>query len=60
MEDTIREIRILAQKKDKKGFEALLPKAFQTIDKAAKIKYIKKNTAARYKSRLSALLKKIS
>ncbi len=60
MEDLIKEIRILAQKKDKKGFETMLPQTVQAIDKAAKTKYIKKNTASRYKSRLAALLKKIS
>lgn len=35
----------------------LLPKAYQAIDKAAKRGVIKKNTAARKKSRLSKLTK---
>lgn len=43
-----------------KGDEAksLLPRAYKMIDKAAKRGVIKKNTAARYKSRLSRTVKK--
>lgn len=37
--------------------QALLPSAYKAIDKATKTGIIKKNTAARKKSRLSALLK---
>ncbi|MEX0652205.1 MAG: 30S ribosomal protein S20 [Candidatus Paceibacterota bacterium] len=45
----------------KKGKEALelLPKAYKALDKAAKRGVIKKNTASRKKSRLSAAIKKI-
>ena len=42
---------------DKTEAEKLLPKAYQAIDKAAKRGIIKKNTAARKKSRLTALFK---
>lgn len=35
----------------------LLPKVYQALDKAAKTKLIKKNKAARLKSRFSRLLK---
>jgi len=35
-----------------------LPKAYQVLDKTVKTKLIKKNTASRLKSRLSALIKK--
>ena len=45
---------------DKKTAEAvkLLSEAYKAIDKAAKNDLIKKNTAARKKSRLSKLIKK--
>ncbi len=45
--------------KDKKVAEQLLPTAYKEIDKAAKMNIIKKNTAARYKSRLAAKIKAI-
>jgi small subunit ribosomal protein S20 len=45
--------------KDKSTAEKLLPSAFKSIDKAAKGKVIHKNTAARYKSQLSRLIKGI-
>jgi small subunit ribosomal protein S20 len=41
-----------------KGADAALSAAFQAIDKAAKRGVIKKNTAARKKSRLVAALKR--
>lgn len=37
----------------------LLPLAYAEIDKSAKTNYIKPNTAARKKSRLSAMIKKV-
>lgn len=42
-----------------KEAEALLPKAYKAIDKAAKRGVIKQNTAARKKSRLAAALKRV-
>ena len=47
---------------DKKVKEAsvLVPKVYQAIDKATKRGLIKKNTAARKKSRLLARLNKLS
>jgi small subunit ribosomal protein S20 len=44
-------------KTDKVEAGKMLSKAFQTIDKAAKRGVIKKNNAARKKSRLSKLIK---
>lgn len=44
-----------------KNFEktkSLLPKVYQTVDKAAQRKVIKKNTASRYKARLARSLQK--
>lgn len=46
---------------DKKGAEAkaLVPALYKALDKGAKRKYLKANTAARYKSRIMKALKKI-
>lgn len=44
---------------DAKKAQELLPVAYKAIDKAAKNGVIKKNTAARKKSRLSHAIKKI-
>ncbi len=51
--------RVLAQK-DVNAAQALFPKTFSLIDRAAKWGVIKKNTAARYKSRLHVGLKALT
>jgi small subunit ribosomal protein S20 len=56
MKEIIKKIE-KSSKTDKVGAEKMLSKAFQTIDKAAKRGVIKKNNAARKKSRLSKLVK---
>ncbi|MBZ5634027.1 MAG: 30S ribosomal protein S20 [Acidobacteriia bacterium] len=56
----IRAMRRLLESKDTKGATALVPKTFSVIDRAAKWGIIKKNTAARYKSRLTIRLRKIA
>jgi small subunit ribosomal protein S20 len=56
----IRAMRRLLESKDAKAAEALVPKTFSLIDRAAKWGVIKKNTAARYKSRLTMRLRKIA
>ena len=53
----IRAMRLLLKGKDKDGAASALPKTFSVIDRAAKNGIIKKNTASRYKSRLSARVK---
>jgi small subunit ribosomal protein S20 len=53
----IRAMRRLLDKKDASGAQAELPQTFSIIDRAARWGIVKKNTAARYKSRLSARLK---
>ncbi|MCR4330678.1 MAG: 30S ribosomal protein S20 [Patescibacteria group bacterium] len=60
MKEAIKEIKVLTR--DKKSVEAKtsLSEAYKAIDKAAKRGVIKKNTAARKKSRLSAMIKKAS
>jgi len=56
----IRKMRRLLEAKDAKGAAALFPATFSLIDRAAKWGIIKKNTAARYKSRLTLRLRKLS
>ncbi|BDC47726.1 MAG: 30S ribosomal protein S20 [Acidobacteria bacterium] len=54
---TIRALRRLMDKKDVKGAEAQIPSTYSLIDRAAKWGIIKKNTASRYKSRVTKRLK---
>jgi small subunit ribosomal protein S20 len=56
----IRAMRRLLEAKDAKGANELVPKTFSVIDRAAKWGIIKKNTAARYKSRLTIRLSKLA
>lgn len=56
----IRAMRRLLESKDAKGAAELAPKTFSMIDRSAKWGIIKKNTAARYKSRLTLRLRKLS
>jgi len=56
----IRAMRRALTGKDPAAAAALLPKTFSLIDRSAKIGIIKKNTAARYKSRLHARVKALS
>jgi small subunit ribosomal protein S20 len=53
-------MRRLLEAKDAKGASALAPKTFSLIDRSAKWGIIKKNTAARYKSRLTLRLRKLA
>lgn len=53
-------MRRLLEAKDAAGATALVPKTFSLIDRAAKWGIIKKNTAARYKSRLTRRLRKLA
>ena len=55
---TVKELRTLVAEKKIKEAQALLSKAYKTIDKSAKTNLIKKNTASRKKSRLAALIRK--
>jgi len=60
MREVLKNIKKLAGEKKQDEAKALLSKAYKAIDKAAKRGVIKKNTASRKKSRLSAFIKKIS
>ena len=56
----IRAFRRLVQSKDATGAAKALPETFSIVDRAAKWGIIKKNTAARYKSRLTGRLKALT
>ena len=53
----IRAMRKAITSKDAKAVADLLPKTFSLIDRSAKSGIIKKNTAARYKSKLHQRVK---
>jgi small subunit ribosomal protein S20 len=55
----IKALRRLITQKDGTAAQALLPKTFSLIDRAAKWGIVKKNSAARYKSRLHARVKSL-
>lgn len=56
----VRAMRRLLEAKDAKAAAELVPKTFSLIDRSAKWGIIKKNTAARYKSRLTLRLRKLA
>ena len=56
----IKKVKKFVADKNTKEAMKLLSEAYSVIDKAAKTNLIKKNTAARKKSRLSKLIKKAS
>jgi small subunit ribosomal protein S20 len=60
LRDEVKEVKKLAVAKKPEEARKELSKAYQAIDKAAKRGVIKKNAAARKKSRLSAMVKKAS
>jgi small subunit ribosomal protein S20 len=60
MRHAIRDMRQLLNKKDAGAAQSLMPKTFSAIDRAAKFGIVKKNTAARYKSRITATVKRLA
>jgi small subunit ribosomal protein S20 len=56
----IRAMRRLLDQKNVEEATKLVPQTYSMVDRAAKWGIIKKNTAARYKSRLTLRLRKIS
>lgn len=56
----IRTMRRFIESKDVEGATKSVPATFSLVDRAAKWGIIKKNTAARYKSRLTLRLKAIT
>ena len=59
MKDTVRDISKFIEAKSKDA-AATLPKLYQAVDKAVKRGVIKKNTAARMKSRVAKRLKALA
>jgi len=53
-------LRRLLEQKDVEGAKKAVPTTFSVVDRAAKWGIIKKNTAARYKSRLTLRLRKVA
>ncbi len=58
VEDAVKSVKKLVKEGKIKEANALLPKAYSALDKAAKGNTLKDNTASRKKSRLNALVKK--
>lgn len=58
--DTVKKFRKLLAEKNMKDAKALFPTVQKTLDKAAKTGIIKKNAAARKKSRFVAMMKKVA
>ena len=56
----IRAMRRLLEQKDAQGATKLIPTTFSLVDRSAKWGIIKKNTAARYKSRLTLRLRSLT
>ena len=56
----IRALRRAISAKEAKAATDLLPKTFSVIDRSVKVGIIKKNTAARYKSRLHVRVKALA
>jgi small subunit ribosomal protein S20 len=56
----VRVLRRLIEKKDAAGAAAEMAKTVSVIDRAARWGIIKKNTAARYKSRLAVRLRSVA
>ena len=56
----LRELRRRIDAKDASGAAELVPGTFSIVDRAAKWGIIKKNTAARYKSRIDARVRALA
>ncbi len=60
LHDVVKDVEKHIAEGKTKDAEALLPKAYKAIDKAAKRGIIKPNTAARKKSRLTVAIRRTS
>ena len=58
IKNLLKEVRSLISQKKIEETKKLLPQVYKLLDKAAKIGLIKKNTAARKKSRITKLINK--
>jgi len=59
MKDQIKKLKSFISEGKKKEAQEILNQTYKAIDKAAKKRVIKKNTAARKKSKLSKMINKI-
>lgn len=50
----------LIEEKKVKEAQAMIPALYKALDKGSKRKFIKANTASRYKSRIMAAIKRVS
>ena len=57
-ESAVKSLKKLIRENKVKEAEKLLPEVYQAIDKAVKTKFLKKNTGARTKSRITIFLNK--
>jgi len=58
MDASLKSIKKLIVANKIKEAEKMLPSVYKAIDKAVKIKFLKKNAGARYKSRITIFLNK--
>lgn len=58
IKNLLKEVKSLVSQKKIKEAKQLLPRIYKSLDKAAKTHLIKKNTAARKKSRIAKLIEK--
>ena len=58
LKSLLKQVRVLVSEKKLEEAKKLLPQVYKVLDKAAKTKLIKKNTASRKKSRISRLILK--
>lgn len=58
MKDLVKELKSLVLQKKIEEAKNLLPKVYQILDKTAKVGIIKKNNAARKKSRLTKFVQR--
>lgn len=58
IKDLIKKVRSLVSQKKMNEAKSFLPQIYQALDKAAKVGVIKKNAAARKKSRITKLVSK--
>ena len=55
----LKQVRVLVKEGKEKEATELLPKIYKALDKSSKIHILKKNTASRYKSRMTKLIANI-
>ena len=58
MDGAMKSLKKLVAAKKIKEAEKMLPEVYTAIDKAVKVKFLKKNAGARYKSRITLFLNK--